>query len=342
MLKLKLFKALKQFDLDVDIEFESARVIGVFGDSGAGKSTLLRCISGFEKQQQHVVIDQQPLHDLAIDKRGITLQLQSCPLFPHLDVAGNLAFTFKHCARKTPITINNVVVALNLQSLLNRRVAELSGGEAQRVNFARTLLTGQKTLLLDEPFSALDWQSRYKILNNLMDFASNHGIRFIIVSHSLKELVFCCDHLIHLDKGKVKAYGKTTLIAQLLYKQKHTSYSMLECTQGEYLADFDVYPMQLNNSEQTLWVSKAIAQQGNRLVIQSDDIVISASKYGVVSTCNSLKTTLINKELVDGAWHLTLQVAEQLLHCQVSRIAMQNHMFNINDTLYATINKLDS
>ncbi|MBQ4858582.1 ATP-binding cassette domain-containing protein [Pseudoalteromonas sp. MMG007] len=342
MIKLTLFKALNNFNLDINLQLESFNIAGVFGPSGSGKSTLLRCISGLEGKQS-IYINNQPVHHLPSDKRGVTLQVQSCPLFPHLDVAGNLAFTQKHCAnRQTDLSEQEVITALELQPLLKRNVQSLSGGERQRVVFARTLLAGQKLIILDEPFSALDWPLRFKILTTMSNLAAKFNIKFIIVSHSLKELLFCCDTLIQLEKGKVINQGPSGLVAKAIYvNNKQTPLSLLNYDIIKFDEKYGVYHLQIKQSEQQLFVSPNAVEQGGKLVIESEQIAISAIKPIHSENTNVLVCILTSAEVIDSNWQLTLNVDGQTLYCLLSARVWDQSNYNVGDTLYAAIHNLE-
>ncbi|MBQ4799273.1 ATP-binding cassette domain-containing protein [Pseudoalteromonas sp. MMG006] len=342
MIKLTLFKALNNFNLDINLQLESFNIAGVFGPSGSGKSTLLRCISGLEGKQS-IYINNQPVHHLPSDKRGVTLQVQSCPLFPHLDVAGNLAFTQKHCAnRQTDLSEQEVITALELQPLLKRNVQSLSGGERQRVVFARTLLAGQKLIILDEPFSALDWPLRFKTLTTMSNLAAKFNIKFIIVSHSLKELLFCCDTLIQLEKGKVINQGPSGLVAKAIYaNNKQTPLSLLNYDIIKFDEKYAVYHLQIKQSEQQLFVSPSAVEQGGKLVIESEQIAISAIKPIHSENTNVLVCILTSAEVIDSNWQLTLNVDGQTLYCLLSARVWDQSNYNVGDTLCAAIHNLE-
>jgi molybdate transport system ATP-binding protein len=342
MMQLSLFKPLNNFDLDINIQLESFNILGVFGPSGAGKSTLLRCISGLEPAKC-VYINNQPVHQLPSDKRGITLQLQACPLFPHLDVAANLAFTQKHCAnQQNGLTLSYVIKELQLQDLLTRNVHSLSGGERQRVVFARTLLAGQKFIMLDEPFSALDWSLRLQTLTKLSEFAAKFQIQFIIVSHSLKELLFCCDTLIQLDNGKVINQGASADVAQAIYAHgQQAPLSLIHYDIVKYDQQYGVYQLQLQHSQQQLFVLPTMVDPAHKLVITSEQLSFSVVKPEQTKHGNVLTSKLTQAVLLNNHWQLTLNVDGQTLYCLASKRVWDNNPLSLGDTLYVTIHNLE-
>ena len=342
MIKLTLFKALNNFDLDIKLHLESFSIAGVFGPSGSGKSTLLRCISGLEDEQS-VYINHQQVDHLPTELRGVTLQVQSCPLFPHLDVAGNLAFTQKHCTnRQTDLTEQKVIEALELQPLLKRDVHSLSGGERQRVVFARTLLAGQKFIILDEPFSALDWPLRFKTLSTISELAAEYNIKFILVSHSLKELLFCCDTLVQLNNGKVINHGPTALVAKAIYaNNKQTPLSLINFQIIKFDEKYGVYQLKLHESEQQLFALPSAVEQGSKLILECEQISVSADRPVNVNNSNVLVGVLVNAELINGSWQLALNIDGQTLYCLHSKRLWEQSSYKLGDTLYAAIHNLE-
>lgn len=342
MIKLALYKSLNNFDLDINLHLESFTIAGIFGPSGSGKSTLLRCISGLEGEQS-VYINDKSVHHLPTEQRGVTLQVQSCPLFPHLDVAGNLAFTQKHCFnRQTDLTEQKVIDALELHPLLKRNVQSLSGGERQRVVFARTLLAGQKLIILDEPFSALDWPLRFKTLSTLSELAATFTIKFIIVSHSLKELLFCCDTLVQLNNGKVINHGPSAQVAKAIYaNNKQAPLSLINFKIITFDEKYGVYLLKLHKSEQKLFALPSAVEQGNKLILECEQISVSAEMPLNTNNSNVLISTLHSAELIDKTWQLTLDVDGQSLYCLLSPRVWDQKNYKVGDTLYATIHNLE-
>ncbi|KTF13555.1 ATP-binding cassette domain-containing protein [Pseudoalteromonas sp. 10-33] len=342
MIKLTLFKALNNFDLDIKLHLESFTIAGFFGPSGSGKSTLLRCISGLEGEQS-VYINHKQVDHLPTEQRGVTLQVQSCPLFPHLDVAGNLAFTQTHCTnRQTDLTEQKVIEALELQPLLKRDVHSLSGGERQRVVFARTLLAGQKFIILDEPFSALDWPLRFKTLSTISELAAKYNIKFILVSHSLKELLFCCDTLVQLNSGKVINHGPSAQVAKAIYaNNKQTPLSLINFQIIKFDEKYGVYQLKLQESEQQLFALPSAVEQGNKLILECEQISVSADRPVNVNNSNVLVGVLVNAELINGSWQLALNIDGQTLYCLHSKRLWEQSSYKLGDTLYAAIHNLE-
>ena len=152
---------------DISLRIDSGEYWVILGPSGCGKSVLLQTIAGFfVPGRGRVLVDGQDLTATAPERRGMGLVFQQAALFPHKSVWGNIAYGLR--ARKLPRqdierTVGGLVDRLGLRAILARPVATLSGGEAQRVAVARALAIRPRLLLLDEPMSALDHNTRLEL-----------------------------------------------------------------------------------------------------------------------------------------------------------------------------------
>jgi len=218
------------FDLNVSEELRLDGVTALFGPSGSGKSTLLRAIAGFETPASgRIGIGNRPWFDSESSVntpphlRPVGFMFQDARLLSHLDVAGNLDFADKRSDhREAGFSRADVLAALDLASLLDRRTGSLSGGERQRVALARTLLTRPALLLLDEPLAALDIDRKTEILPYLEQLPKRFGIPTIYVSHAIDEVVQLADQVLVLAAGRVQAYGPTASIVERLDLQPLT------------------------------------------------------------------------------------------------------------------------
>jgi len=192
-----------------------AGITVVFGPSGAGKSTLLMAILGaIAPHSGRIVTGGRTLYDsasgtdLAVRHRRVGIVFQDALLFPHLDVAGNVAFglgaTPREERRRGALAALDTVGAREIADLMP---AELSGGQRQRVALARALAPGPSALLLDEPFSALDAPSRKALGETLLDLQRSAGVPFLHVTHDLGEAVRLGSDLVVLDAGRVVQVG---------------------------------------------------------------------------------------------------------------------------------------
>lgn len=204
---------LDNFTLELNQTFSLSGITGIFGRSGCGKSTLLRIISGLNNQatgqitfNEHTLLNTKNKNFVPPEKRQLSMVFQDNRLFPHLTVKQNLLFAAKRC-KNSQLNLNDIIKLTELSHLKNSAVTQLSGGEQQRVALARALLVEPKLLLLDEPFSALDQQSKNQLLILLVKIQTQLKLPIFYVSHSLDELQQVADKLLVLSQGEVVHYG---------------------------------------------------------------------------------------------------------------------------------------
>jgi molybdate transport system permease protein len=198
------------------VEFTADGVpLGLLGPSGSGKTMTLRAIAGLETPdrgrivlQGRVLFDSEQHINLPPRARRIGLLFQNYALFPHLNVAENIAFGLRQLpdAEKNR-RVADQLAAAHLDGLAERYPTTLSGGEQQRVALARALATEPAALLLDEPFSALDTHLRSALERHLRETLGNYGGSTLFVSHNLEEAYRVCEKLVVLANGSVAAQG---------------------------------------------------------------------------------------------------------------------------------------
>jgi molybdate transport system ATP-binding protein len=173
---------------------DDARVIALAGHSGAGKTSVLHAIAGLVTPREgrieidgHVLFDRARGVDVPVHQRRVGYVFQDARLFPHLKVRGNLRYA-RRAGDKASFAFDDVVALLGIGALLERRTANLSGGEAQRVAIGRALLSQPAILLLDEPLSNLDPARRGELIPYLQRVRDETALPIIYVSHSADEV----------------------------------------------------------------------------------------------------------------------------------------------------------
>lgn len=206
----------RQGAFQLDAQFEcGAGVTALFGRSGAGKTSLINAIAGLIKPQRgRIVFDGETLFDSArgvhvrAGRRRFGYVFQEGRLFPHLTVRQNLTYAhwFKH---DLPMGAEfaHIVELLGIGGLLQRRPAQLSGGEQQRVAIGRALLAKPRLLLLDEPLASLDAPRKAEILRYLRLLRDETRIPMIYVSHAVEEVLQLADQVVLLAAGRVVNAG---------------------------------------------------------------------------------------------------------------------------------------
>lgn len=208
------------FRLELNEAFALDGVTAVFGPSGGGKSTLLRAIAGFERPRSGSITCGAEVwfHGsrwVPPHRRPVGLMFQDARLFTHLDVAGNLDYAVRRRRRDLEgMNRARVIETLDLESLLDRNVTSLSGGETQRVALGRTLLGAPRVLLLDEPLAGLDRQRKIEILPYLEALPGQFGIPTLFVSHDIDEVAQLADRVLVLADGRAQAHGPTATVLE--------------------------------------------------------------------------------------------------------------------------------
>ncbi|MGC2461012.1 MAG: molybdenum ABC transporter ATP-binding protein [Steroidobacteraceae bacterium] len=201
------------FQLQVHCEFPGHGITALFGRSGSGKTTVLRCIAGLERAARATVrfngdVWQDEHRFVPTHRRPLGYVFQESSLFPHLDVRGNLEYGLHRVPpAQRRIDFDRAVQFMGLESLLAHRADQLSGGQRQRAAIARALLASPQLLLMDEPLSSLDLESRAEILPHLERLHDELSIPIVYVSHEIGEVMRIADHIALLEAGSVRAFG---------------------------------------------------------------------------------------------------------------------------------------
>lgn len=204
MLEVQLEKRLPHFSLQMEFSVEN-EIIVLFGPSGSGKTTILNSIAGLVepdtgliKHQNHVFFETSK-RSLPPQKRKIGYLFQDYALFPHMTVEKNIAFG-KTQARDFQ---KNITELLKISHLSKKYPHQISGGEKQRVALARALATEPSLLLLDEPLSALDQDTRKQCREELIKLHQIWKIPFIIVTHDQSEAETLGHRILYMEQGKL-------------------------------------------------------------------------------------------------------------------------------------------
>jgi len=184
----------------------------LLGPSGCGKTTVLRCIAGFEgigageiRIAGRVVSGNGVM--LPPEKRRIGMVFQDYALFPHLDVAGNIAFGLHGVAREERAArVQELAQLVGLSAALDKYPHEISGGQQQRVALARALAPRPELLLLDEPFSNLDVDLRERLSHEVREIIKASGATAVLVTHDQQEAFAMADEIGVLQEGRIQQW----------------------------------------------------------------------------------------------------------------------------------------
>lgn len=196
---------------DVSFGIEEGHMAALLGPSGSGKTTILRMIAGLDKPDSgDIFINEVRVNDLQGSKRGIGFVFQNYALFRYMTVADNIAFGLevqKKSKAEIKARVEELLELISMEDLGKRYPHQLSGGQCQRVAFARALAPNPKLLLLDEPFAAIDAKVRRELRTWLRDMISRVGITSIFVTHDQEEAMEVADAVIIINEGSIEQMG---------------------------------------------------------------------------------------------------------------------------------------
>ena len=202
-LSFKDQEVLKNINLSLDL----GERVSILGKSGSGKSSLLRCIAGFENINKGKIslkneIVSSETFMLPTEKRGVGMVVQEKALFPHLTVKKNILFGIESNSNKNEI-VSELAELFKIEKLLDKLPGQISGGEQQRVAFARSLAPSPSLLMLDEPFSALDDKLKQELYYELDKIFEKQELSILLVTHDREEAQILTSRSLKLSQGSL-------------------------------------------------------------------------------------------------------------------------------------------
>ena len=196
---------------ELSLSVERSELFALLGPSGCGKTTLLRMIAGFEiPDRGRIVIDGADVTATAPYARPVNMMFQSYALFPHMNIAANIAFGLRQermDRRRVAARVEEMLALVQMSGLGGRRPHQLSGGQRQRVALARALAKAPKLLLLDEPLAALDRKLRAETRLELIGIQERVGTAFLVVTHDQEEALSMASRAAVMNHGHLVQMG---------------------------------------------------------------------------------------------------------------------------------------
>ena len=234
---------------DVTLDVAPGEFFTMLGPSGSGKTTTLRLIAGFERPDAgRIELGGADVTRVAPYARNVNTVFQDYALFPHMNVADNVAYglRIKRISRRTrEQRVEQVLAMVRLEGLGSRKPAQLSGGQRQRVALARAIVNRPRVLLLDEPLGALDFKLRQEMQIFLKALQRDLGITFVYVTHDQEEALTMSDRIAVFSHGRIDQVG--------------TPLNVYEHPTTEFVAGF-------------VGVSNLLEREGNRFTVRPEKI----------------------------------------------------------------------
>jgi putative spermidine/putrescine transport system ATP-binding protein len=234
---------------DVTLDVAPGEFFTMLGPSGSGKTTTLRLIAGFERPDAgRIELGGADVTRVAPYARNVNTVFQDYALFPHMNVADNVAYglRIKRIGRRTrEQRVEQVLAMVRLEGLGSRKPAQLSGGQRQRVALARAIVNRPRVLLLDEPLGALDFKLRQEMQIFLKALQRDLGITFVYVTHDQEEALTMSDRIAVFSHGRIDQVG--------------TPLNVYEHPTTEFVAGF-------------VGVSNLLEREGNRFTVRPEKI----------------------------------------------------------------------
>lgn len=302
MIKFKYRYQVNDFYIDAQSSFPVKGITALFGKSGCGKSTLLRLIAGLEnKASGQLMIDNEIIEDAnkrtAAWLRNLGYVSQQTSLFPHLNVLNNLKYAQKRKQyNEHGWSEEQLIEHFGLATLLKKYPTQLSGGEQQRVAIARAMISEPRCLLLDEPVSALDEESKFDLLSRLQGLMTDKNLAVLYVSHDRREVAQLADYILMMEAGKIIIAGEYQTLAtdlKMPFSQGKDALSTLPVNIGK---ETDDHLTELHYGDEIFWVRNTGLKENStmRLQIPANEISISLNKIEHSSVLNHVKVSIID------------------------------------------------
>lgn len=194
---------------DLSLTLRRGHIGCLLGASGCGKTTILRAVAGFEPLRAGTIhlggrLLSSPGDSIEPEDRHVGMMFQDYALFPHLNVEGNIAFGLRRWEKDRRLSrLRELLELVGLEDARHRFPHELSGGQQQRVALARALAPEPELLLLDEPFSNLDVDTRERLAFEVRDILKKTGHTALLVTHNQAEAFAIADRIGIMQSGNI-------------------------------------------------------------------------------------------------------------------------------------------
>ncbi len=324
-LAVQITQALPVFEIDVELNAPQGR-LALFGPSGAGKTSILKAIAGLTRPMGgRVKLGFAELGDLSQGHwppaylRNTGFVFQDDRLFPHLSVAANISYG----AMPESADVQDAIEMTGVETLLHRHVGDLSGGERRRVAIARALAMKPALLLLDEPYNGLDRRAAERLRSDLATFLNGSKIPFILVTHTLDDVLAHDCHVALIEQGHVAAQGSADTIFNSDVGERFLStgdaalqsgpVTVFKIERAQAEADSGLLGCYLRTEIKLMLPHGGMAAPGSYLKIRASDVSIAVTPPSQSSILNVLPAKIIALTAKDEMTYVRLDLGGALV-----------------------------
>lgn len=326
---------------NINLQIRNGEFLTLLGPSGCGKTTLLRLLAGFEEPDEGTIwLQGKDITKKPPEIRHVNMVFQSYALFPHMTVFENVAFGLRCQKIPTHLLTDKVQQALamvKLDHFANRKPQQLSGGQQQRVAIARAVINQPVVLLLDEPFSALDYSLRKNMRIELKALQRRLGITFVFVTHDQEEALSMSDRIVVMNQGKIGQMGtprdvyeepQTLFVAKFIGEANIFETEIVNCTPTEanVLIEGQLFQCQnrknLRNNQKVdvilrpedirVWGQREVTDSSNMLPAVVEQVIYKGSTVDLIVRLSSNKLISASEFFDEDDEKLEYEVGERV------------------------------
>ena len=336
-------------DFALSVRFASdAPILGIFGASGSGKTSVLNAIAGISQPRGRIRVNDALLLDssngiqVPIHRRRIGYVFQDPLLFPHLDVAANLAYGRRlRSGDASMIATERVVDLLGLGGFMRRSPTSLSGGEKQRVAIGRALLSQPRIVLMDEPLASLDIRRKAEILDYIEHVRDALQIPIVYVSHAVAEIARLCDEVATLSEGQCVRVGPVSQVIRDLDPSPTAHddvFTVIETRVKSHDDRDHLSVLAFDGGE--LIVPRVNAMPGERVRarLRARDVSLALRPPTQISVLNVLEAKVVGvDDVAAGMTDVQLGVGRARLVARITRRSRNELGINQDDVVFALV-----
>ncbi|MYD45975.1 MAG: molybdenum ABC transporter ATP-binding protein [Gammaproteobacteria bacterium] len=354
MLSFDLHSKRGSFELQVQAELSSAGATAIVGRNGSGKTSLLRAIAGLDQATGSIQVNDATWLESSSSvsvptrKRKLGYVSQTPKLFPYMTVDRNLRFAYQLATNRKdqPSTkaLSDVVARFELEPLLRRKPATLSGGETSRVALARALISDPALLLLDEPLSTIDLDRKRDLLPYLEGILDDRPLPMLYVTHDFTEVARLCSAALVLRDGRVLANGRVDEVIHSItdtdLPEQTTKSAIINAEYVNYDVEMNLAYFKIN--DQTMVIPMTEPPNFKGLVpirIRDRDVAIATTKPVNTSIRNSLKCRIMEIEHAPAGPFVLIRLncGTETFRATITRASMQELALQEDSQIFALI-----